>query len=279
MDTKAIITAIVLLGVMGLFLGAVLAYASKVFHVDQDERIGIVRELLPGANCGGCGKAGCDAMAEAIVKGEAAPNACPVGGNAVGAEVAKALGMEVVETEKMVAYVACKGTKEVAKFKFNYYGAKDCREAAAVQNGDKSCENGCLGYGSCTKVCQFDAISIGENGLACVDPEKCMACGKCVEVCPHDVIKLVPYGKEVRVSCNSKLKGKYSKANCTAACIACNACAKNCPEQAIVLENNLPVIDYSKCNECHTCVEKCKQGVMILKDGKVTINAEADSVA
>jgi Na+-translocating ferredoxin:NAD+ oxidoreductase RNF subunit RnfB len=244
---------------MGAAFGVILGVASKIFYVDTDPRISEVREVLPGANCGGCGKPGCDALAEAVVNGTMPVNGCPVGGADVAAKVAKILGQEVVESVKKVAYVTCNGTKENCKPKYEYYGLEDCLQAANVLGGSKACAFGCLGYGSCVKACQFDAIHIDENGLARVDKDKCTSCGACIKTCPKSVIRLVEYDKQVDVVCNSKDRAKAVREICKVGCIACQACVKNCPEKAIVMENNLPVIDAAKCVKCGKCAEKCPQ--------------------
>ncbi|MBE6038556.1 MAG: RnfABCDGE type electron transport complex subunit B, partial [Anaerofustis stercorihominis] len=141
---KSIIIAAASIGILGAALGLILAFASKIFHVEKDERIDLVLACLPGANCGGCGMPGCGGAAEAIVTGKAPINVCPVGGADAAAKIAEVMGVEAVAGAKQVAFVACQGCKEVAKDKFNYYGAKDCREAAAVMGGEKACEYGCL---------------------------------------------------------------------------------------------------------------------------------------
>lgn len=276
---SAILNAVLVIGVMGLLLGAGLAAASKVFAVEKDPRIDEVKEVLPGANCGGCGLPGCDAMAEAIVTGKSPVNGCPVGGAAVAAKVAAIMGMEAGETERQVAFVSCKGCKEDCTYKYEYYGEKDCQEAMVAMGGDKTCEYGCLGYGSCVKACKFDAIHINEKGLAEVDPDKCTSCGACIAVCPKNVIRLVPESGKVFVSCNSHDKGKEVKVNCKVGCIACGICVKNCPFEAITIEEgtNLPKIDYSKCRSCMICVEKCPQKSItstLEKRKKVVINEE-----
>ncbi len=273
---KSLLLAGGIMGVLGVVFAIVLVIAEKAFYVEVDERVTAVRECLPGANCGGCGKAGCDALAEAIVKGEVPVNQCPVGGADAAAKIAEILGVEASTGARQVAFVACQGCKEVAKDKFNYYGAKDCKEAAAVMGGEKACEYGCLGYGSCVKACKFGAIKVNEKGIAEVDPEKCTGCGACVAACPKGVVKFVTYGKVVKIACNSKDKGKAVKVNCEVGCISCNACVKNCPFEAITMENNLPVIDYDKCRECLVCVSKCKQGTIVssIERRKFTINAE-----
>lgn len=271
-----ILKSVALLGVMGLIFGAVLAFAAQKFAVEVDEKEAKILEVLPGANCGGCGYPGCGGMAAAMAKGEAPVNGCPVGGASVAEKVAVIMGVEAESGEKMVAHVMCKGTCDKAVDKYEYQGISDCRAAAALINGPKSCSFGCLGLGTCVSVCAFGALSI-VDGVAVVDKEKCVLCGKCIDICPKGLIEKVPAKQEVIVECNSKDKGKVVKVNCSAGCIGCKACEKACPVDAIVVENNLAKIDYSKCIGCKVCVEKCPKDVIsgdISDRRKVAIDEE-----
>lgn len=254
---EQILWPVVSLGGMGLVLGGILAYASKVFAIETDPRVSQVRDALPGANCGGCGYPGCDALADAIVSGEAATTACPVGGASTAENIASIMGVESDDSERKVARVICNGTNENARKKYEYEGITDCRAATMVQGGNKECPYGCLGLGTCEHLCPFDAIHVNESGVAEVDPDKCTACGVCVEACPKTVIELVPVSKEVRVKCNSKDKGKEVKSYCDVGCIGCQICVKACPFDAMTFENNLAHIDYDKCTNCMICAEKC----------------------
>nr|WP_083479955.1 Fe-S cluster domain-containing protein [Oxobacter pfennigii] len=258
------------LGGIGLVLGAVLGYASKKFAVEVDPKVPLVRDALPGANCGGCGYPGCDALAKAIVEGDAKPNACPVGGAASALKIGEVLGVSVEAGERTSAYVKCSGVCTNSKDKYKYYGVQDCRDAAMIPGGGpKSCSYGCLGLGSCVKVCDFGALSI-VDGVAVVDEDKCTSCGKCTNICPKGLISIVPTSKRVRVACSSKDRGKDVKDSCSVGCIGCSLCFKNCPNDAIKFENNLAVIDYSKCKECQTCVTKCPSKVIKgIKGGNV----------
>ncbi|SHJ52892.1 RnfABCDGE type electron transport complex subunit B [Tepidibacter formicigenes] len=251
-----ILNSVISLGAMGLMFGSGLAYASKKFAVEVDSRVEAINEALPGANCGGCGYPGCGGLANAIVNGEAPINACPVGGSECAAKIGEIMGVVAEDGEKQVAKVICKGTCNNAKDKSEYYGINDCRAAALVSGGSKSCQYGCLGLGTCVNVCQFGAITI-KDGIAHIDKDKCVSCGKCIEVCPKAVIDWVPYSQEVVVECNSKEFGKDVKSKCAVGCIGCQICVKSCPFGAITFENNLAKIDYSKCTQCMVCVEKC----------------------
>lgn len=247
-------------GGVGIIIGILLGLAGKKFAVEVDERITQVRDCLPGSNCGGCGFAGCDACAEAIVAGNAPFNACSAGGDSKA--IAGIMGGEAVETEKMVAHVKCSGTCDKVNVKYRYYGVDDCRKVAfAPGRGEKACQFGCMGYGSCVSVCKFDAIHI-VNGVAVVDNSKCMGCSACVKVCPNQLIELVPAASRFRVSCSSKDKGKDVKAACETGCIGCGICAKQCESGAITVENNIAKIDYSKCTGCGKCAAKCPQKII-----------------
>ena len=232
---------------LGLAGSVVLVLASRFLAVPQDERVGRLQEVLPGANCGACGYAGCADYAQAIAGG-APVNKCVPGGEAVAKAAAAIMGVEAGAAEKMVAFVKCKGTCDKANVQYNYYGMDDCvKIAAAVPGaGDKACSYGCLGSGSCVKACQFDAIHI-VDGVAVVDKEKCVACGACAAVCPRHLIDLVPYKAEHLVQCNSHDKGADVKKKCDAGCIGCTLCTKQCEADAIHMDNNVAVIDYEKC--------------------------------
>lgn len=254
-----------ILGAMGLIFGAGLAIASKVFEVKTDERVPLVREALPGANCGGCGFPGCDALAAAIVNGEAAVNACPVGGAATAMAIGEIMGESVGSSEPMVACIHCNGDCTHSPNRADYYGIQDCRQAMIASGGVKTCRHGCMGLGTCVNACMFGALSIGDNGLPEVDVDKCIACGKCREACPKGIIDLIPADQLVHVDCRNTDKGKLVRAVCDIGCIACKACVKVCPVEAITVENNLAAIDYDKCTQCQACFEKCPTGAITLE--------------
>lgn len=260
---NGIITAALLVGVVGLLIGLFLGIAAIKFKVEVDEREEQILSVLPGNNCGGCGYPGCSGLAAAIVKGDAKVNGCPVGGETVGAQVAKIMGVEAGESVKMAAFVKCQGTCERTHQLYEYTGNEDCSMMKFVPcGGPKSCDYGCLGYGNCVKACSFDAIHI-VDGVAVVDKDKCKACGACISACPKNLIELVPYNSTIKVSCSSKDKGPVAMKNCTSACIGCGLCAKNCPSQAIEVTDFLAKIDYSKCINCETCIEKCPKKAII----------------
>ncbi len=261
--------SVIILGILGLVIGVLLGVAGKIFAVETDERVEKVRGFLPGNNCGGCGYAGCDALAEAIVKGMAPVNACPVGGPKIAEVIGEIMGKEAEASDPLVAFVRCAGTCEKVKKQYEYVGAPDCTQAAVVPGkGDRSCDFGCMGFGSCVTVCEFDAIHI-QKGVAVVDPSKCVACGKCVEICPNHLIVLEPMRKRpvYQVQCVNPGKGKSVLAVCDAGCIGCGICEKQCKFGAIEMVDQLPVIDPEKCMGCGACAKKCPKQVLAKRAG------------
>lgn len=270
----AIVIATVTVGIVGILIGILLGIASEVFKVEVDEKEIQVREALPGNNCGACGYPGCDGLAKAIASGEAKVNQCPVGGQPVAAKIAVIMGVDDVgASEKKVAFVKCKGNCNYTKKLYTYSGLYDCNGAMVVPGaGGKSCEYGCMGYGSCVKACEFDSIHI-VDGIALVDKEKCVACGKCVTACPKKLIDMVPYKAKTLVQCNSQDKGKTVKDKCSVGCIGCTMCVKQCQDDAIHMVGNVALVDYSKCIECGRCAMKCPTKV-IISDKLVTVEQE-----
>ena len=263
MNISAILTALIVVGAVGLILGIFLGIASIVFKVEVDEREEAVLGVLPGNNCGGCGYPGCSGLAAAIAKGEAAVNACPVGGEAVGAKVAEIMGVEAGETIRMTAFVQCAGDCDKTQKNYEYTGVEDCGMVKYVPDGGaKSCNHGCLGYGNCVKACPFDAIHI-VDGIAKVDREKCKACGKCVAACPKNLIELIPYDAKVAVACSSRDKGPVTMKACKTGCIGCGLCVKACPSEAVTVTDFNAHIDQSKCTGCGACKEKCPKKIIV----------------
>ena len=257
-----IIAAAVVVGLVGIILGFFLGVSGEKFKVEVDPKEEAIGEVLPGNNCGGCGYAGCSGLAAAIAKGEAPVNQCPVGGDEVAAKVGEIMGVAAEAGDNKVAFVKCAGTCEKAKSDYEYTGIEDCGAMAFVPGGGpKSCNYGCLGYGSCVKACPFDAIHV-VDGVAVVDKDKCKACGKCIAACPKGLIEFVPYDAKYMVQCNSKDKGKDVMAACSVGCIGCGICAKNCPLEAVTVENNIAHIDQDKCKGCGTCAEKCPKKII-----------------
>ncbi|MBQ5983546.1 MAG: RnfABCDGE type electron transport complex subunit B [Bacteroidales bacterium] len=265
--SQIIIWTIAIITVLGLLLALVLYLVAAKFRVEEDPRIDEVEKVMPGANCGGCGFAGCRAFAEAAVK---APNLdnnyCPVGGNDVMAKVAAILGYEVKAKDPAVAVVRCNGSCANRPVVNTYDGYPSCKVKAALYSGDTGCAFGCLGCGDCVAACQFGALSMDpETGLPVVDASKCTACGACAKACPKGIIEIRPQGPRgmrMYVSCVNKDKGPSVKKACAAACIGCGICAKTCRHEAIVLENNLAYIDSGKCKLCRECEAMCPTGAI-----------------
>ena len=261
----SILIAVGVLGALGLVFGLVLAIASKVFYVKTDPRLDQLNECLPGANCGGCGYAGCGGYAEAVLKGEAAIGLCASGGNECAERMAEIMGVKAEKVARKVALVRCSGYKGVdengkltgAKMKGEYEGIADCLAATKVAGrGPLICKFGCLGFGNCTKACKYDAIHI-VDGIAKVDQEKCVGCMQCAAACPRNLIVPVEYGKHVVIACASTAKGAVTIRGCSSGCIGCGLCQKICPNGAITVEQNLATIDYSKCTSCGLCATVC----------------------
>ena len=265
--TNTVVLTIVILTLVGLVLALILYWVAKKFKVEEDPRIDEVEKVMPGANCGGCGFAGCRNFADAAVK---APNLdsmfCPVGGNEVMKKVAGILGYEVKEKAPQVAVVRCNGSCANRPRTNVYDGVQSCRVKAALYSGDTGCSYGCVGCGDCVEACKFGALSMDpETGLPVVDESKCTACGACVKACPKGVIELRnkgPRSMRVFVSCVNKDKGGVARKACSAACIGCGKCAKVCPHGAITVENNLAYIDFTKCKLCKKCVAECPTGAI-----------------
>ncbi|MBN1352803.1 Fe-S cluster domain-containing protein [candidate division KSB1 bacterium] len=257
---NSILASVIGLGSMGLLFGAILAYASRIFRVEVDPRIEQIIEILPGANCGGCGYPGCSGYADALVKNNVDMNLCAPGGADVIAQISAILGKESDATGvEMVAAVQCKGGNAEAKSRFIYHGILDCTAAQMLDSGFKSCVYGCLGLGTCVRACPFDALHINANGLPEVNEAKCTACGLCVKACPRDIMTLIPKIQRIFIGCNSHDRGKSVKNACSVGCIGCTKCAtpKVTPSGAILMDNNLPKIIKPDAEDLRAAVESC----------------------
>ena len=259
---KTILLSMLVLGVLGGVFGALLAFASKIFYVEVDPKQAAVREVLAGANCGGCGYPGCDGYAAAVARGEAPCNKCVAGGAAVAEKVSAIMGVSADAADKMVAFVPCSGCEGVAEKRFNYTGPIDCQ--AAMLFGGKSnklCTFACIGLGNCERACQFDAMHV-VNGIAHVDRSKCVGCGACVDICPKNIVQLIPESLRIHPACSSHDKGGVVMKVCTAGCIGCMKCQRECPAGAIVVKDALAQVDPEKCIGCGKCAEVCPRHII-----------------
>ena len=244
-----------IMAVVALVLGACIMLISHVCFVKEDPRIKEVEGCLAGANCGACGYAGCADFAKALVEGNAELSSCKVTSPQGRAEISNILGVTVEGSEPTVAVVACCGGNLCAD-KYDYQGYGDCVSQNMLAGGRKACDVGCMGSGTCVNTCPYNAIEV-QDGKAFVNPDLCQSCGLCIKACPKSLIKRVPASAKVYVACSSQCRGKDVMNACKAGCIACGKCQRNCPSGAIILVNNVPVIDYSKCTNCGLCAEGC----------------------
>ena len=263
-----------LVGGIGVLCGAVLGIASRYFAVSEDPRIETLANLLPGANCGACGLAGCSDYARAIVAQGAALNMCKPGGRETALKLGKVMGVEVAVQEREVAIILCGGGDAEASRRFLYNGRADCAAAALLGGGDKTCRFGCLGLGSCARVCPAGAIEILPGRLAVVHPGLCIGCGLCVKACPRNLIRLVPESRSLHVLCSSHDKGAAVRKYCKAGCIGCGICAKLAPE-TIRIDANLAVVDYARPLENDAIAGKCPQHTIVCRPGGAGVPAGA----
>ncbi len=245
-------------GGAGLVLGAILAIFAKVMAVPVDSRQADLREMLPGANCGACGHTTCDGYASALADGsEPLTHLCTPGGAETAVNIASYLGTEVGDVKPTTAMVMCQGSLDVTAKRAQYVGVNTCSAASQIEGGDQECRYGCLGYGDCVNVCQYDAIHV-VNGVAIVDPAACTSCMMCINICPKRIIELLPMEQpESMVLCHNEDKAAGANKVCKVSCIACRRCVKACPEQCIDMVNNRAVIDYPRCTNCGKCQEVC----------------------
>ncbi len=260
--TITIIYTIATLSIIGTSSAVILYFVAQKFKVFEDPRIDDTEQALPGANCGGCGFAGCRAFAEACVKAsDLSGLSCPVGGNETMGKVADILGLVAEKKDPRIAYIRCNGTCDHRPKTSNFDGASTCAIAASVYSGETDCQFGCLGYGDCFDVCEFDAIDLRSGlGVPLIIDDKCVACGKCIDACPKNLIELrkqFPKNRKIVVACRNTDKGGVARKACSVACIGCSKCEKECAYGAITIENNLAFIDSDKCKLCRKCVPVC----------------------
>ncbi|MCM8785063.1 MAG: RnfABCDGE type electron transport complex subunit B [Candidatus Omnitrophica bacterium] len=262
--------SILVVGLLGLFFGIFLSFVYTKFKIEENPLFSKIYELLPKANCGACGFAGCSAFAESLIENKTTPEKCVMVDKLSLVKICEILGIEAEKKEKFVARILCHGGVN-AKKKFEYTTIKTCNALNAIFDTNFECIYGCLGLADCVRICPVNAITIKENGLPEINEEKCIGCGKCVQICPKKIIKLLPYDKKVYIACSSFEKGAIVVKICNSGCIGCGRCAKVCPQNAIKIENNLAIIDYERCDNCGKCVEECPRKIIFFS--KVSILA------
>ena len=257
----AYLIPVLIVCVVGIVAGVLLTVAAKIMFVPVDERVEQLTEALPGANCGGCGYAGCSDYASAIVESGADVNLCPVGGPSVTSALAAIMGVDAGSTEGEYAVVMCGGYDNKTDKIFDYQGIPTCKAVKSLYGGAGACGHGCLGYGDCVEACQYDAISI-VDGVAVVDRTRCTGCGMCAKQCPNHLIEIVPATARAFVGCSSCDKGAYTRKVCKVGCIGCKKCERTCPNGAAKVVNNLATIDVNLCVNCGECAKQCPTGAI-----------------
>ena len=252
---NAIYIAVFSVTAIGIFCAAVLSVASKFMNVKNDERVAEIEECLPGLNCGACGYPGCAGYAAALLSG-GKTNLCSPGGGEVIKKISAILGVEAASVERKIAVVHCLGSDKTQRKKMDYSGIRTCEAAKQLFGGEGACAFGCLGYGDCLKVCPNKAICL-EDSLAHIRPDLCMGCGLCVMTCPNKLITVESAKIPVSVLCSNVEKGAVTRKKCSSGCIGDGKCARICLSGAILIENNLAKIDYSKCVGCTRCSDIC----------------------
>lgn len=272
---QELLTPVVVLGSLGAIFAGLLGFASKVFFVQVDETEGRIRSVLPGANCGACGFPGCDGFAKAVAEGRAPVNGCSVGGAPVASLISEIKGVDSGSFIKKVATVLCSGGCGQTTKTSEYIGKKDCRTLHSI-GGNKSCNYGCLGCGTCVEQCEFDALKINDNGIAEIDKEKCVACGKCIPVCPRGIIRFTPYDAPAHIYCTSQAFGKEAKESCTVGCVGCGMCAKLASNE-FEMEGKLARVKYSAefdIEKARLAASKCPAKCIIIHGDDVKIESK-----
>lgn len=264
----SIIIPILALGFLTLTLAGLIAVANKKLYVYEDPRIEQVEDMLPHANCGACGFPGCRPFAEALVSGTVLPGKCSVSSDEGRSAIASFLGVSLGSEEKRVARLACNGGMNVAINQAYYKGVSSCQAATLISGGGKACSWGCLGYGDCAVVCDFDAIVMNEFGIPVVDVQKCTACGDCVEACPKGLFSIHPISHRLWVACKSLEAGDEVLDVCDVGCTACGKCAMDAEDNMITMVKNLPVINYSKDHNTQAPIQRCPTGAIVWLDDK-----------
>lgn len=263
-----IVISILIFGVTGMACGGLLAVAARFFAVQKDPRIKALIEMLPGANCGACGFPSCDEYVRAILWHDTPINLCRRGGEETLSKLAAYLGVDATVNERLTAIVLCQGDDARATRKAIYNGIADCSAAEFAEGGSPACRYGCLGLGSCARVCPVGAIEITAGNLAVVHPAICIGCGKCVAACPRHLIKLVPADRSIHVLCVSKDRGPAVRKICSVGCIACALCVKKVNNHGITMEGALAAVDYTVALEDESVITVCPRKTIVKRPGR-----------
>ncbi len=262
---NAVVIASISSGSVALLLSALLILASKFFHVETDEKVELITDVLPGANCGACKKAGCAQLASSIANGQSPVDSCPVGGAAVSQAIAKIMGIEPPSPkEKTRAFIFCQGYENIALSNKVYLGINKCSGAHLI-SGNKDCSYGCVGFLDCMNACPFNAIQKDDSGIPKIIEERCTSCGACVKACPRNLISIHPATQQFHVYCKSHDKGATAKKQCSKACIACGICVKK-TDGAISMNNFLAKIDYNNYSLNEDNTKGCPSGALTSED-------------
>jgi RnfABCDGE-type electron transport complex B subunit len=261
-------------GGLGLLFGLALAISAVLLKATVDENLASVEAALPGLDCGGCGYPGCAAYAAAIINEGAPVDRCRPGGPKTVSRITEILGMEAVgmpET-RMVTQVHCCGGPMDTKTLGRYLGIKDCNALYALGAGSRACKEGCLGLGSCVRVCPVGAIGWDAHGRVWVDRENCIACGRCVDVCPTGAMRWVPYDADFVVACNSTASPRQVRGACDTGCIGCGICRKKSPDGGYMVQQSLCRIDYELHGDRTVGAEACPRHCIIPNVPRETCN-------
>lgn len=263
-----IILAIATMGGLGFIFAGGLAFADRKLRVEENPLIARINEVLPSANCGGCGKVGCYDFAVNVVEGKVMPNGCPVGGEETAKKIAEILGVEVSVAVRQIPIILCRGGKaEAVKKMANYNGPLSCKAMHIVSGGDKLCYYGCLGGGDCSIACPFGAMIMNDNGLPEVIEELCTGCGVCAKACPRNVLEMHPIDREVHVFCKNQDDPKRSKEVCSVSCLGCGICARK-SDGGVVMEGYLGKVIHEMFDESKIPFDKCSTGAIAKKFNK-----------
>jgi Na+-translocating ferredoxin:NAD+ oxidoreductase RNF subunit RnfB len=278
--SATVAVAVISMIVLGVLFGVGLVAAAHKFSTDEDPKVKLVLEALPGINCGACGYKGCHPYAEAVVAGEEV-DLCVPGGTDAAQALADIMGVELDATgPRFRAVVTCQGGTSRCGDRFQYVGEADCRAANITAGGPKACQYGCLGFGTCAEACPFGAIRMNEERLPVIDPDKCTACGICVRTCPRSLCVLIPMDAPVYLACASHGRAKAVKDICEVGCIGCSLCARKDPNEAIEMVDNLPVLDFEKSGgQFHVAAEVCPQNCFVVEGEPATEEAVASEAA